>query len=85
MPRKMRPWLEFICSTDAVPAIVEATNSSGGLCKGKQYKCWDFEGTFYAIWNQAGNSVWCHKRNLKLVSPGTVNMQVNNVLQRKSN
>lgn len=72
MPRKMKSWVGFICAEGAKAAIVEATNSGGGLCKGQRYKCWDFEGTFYAIWNQAGNPVWCHKSNLVLINAGTV-------------
>lgn len=70
--RRIRCWIEFICTDGAKPAIVESLNGSGGICTGQQYKCWDFEGEFYAIRNQAGNAVWCHKNNLKLISAGTV-------------
>lgn len=70
--RRIKCWIDFICADGAVTATLEALNSSGGIVEGQKYKCWDFEGEFYAIRNQAGNAVWCHKNNLKLISTGTV-------------
>lgn len=70
--RPFMNWIVFITGPDAKAGLVEAVNYSGGICKGQQYQCWDFEGEYYAIWNQAGNAVWCHKNNLKLIDKGTV-------------
>ncbi len=75
-PKPKRPminWLEFILEDGAIPAVVEAKNNSGGIYRGGRFTAWDFEGQFYAIWNQAGNPVWCHKDNFNLLSKGTVN------------
>jgi hypothetical protein len=70
--RAIVSWMDFILEEGAVPAVVEARNNSGGIYKGGRFTCWDFEGNFFAIWNTAGNPVWCHKFNLKLLSKGTV-------------
>lgn len=70
--RNMMCWLDFILAEGAIPAVVEAVNNSGGIYRGGRFLCWDFEGNFFAIWNQAGNSVWIHKDNVTLLSKGTV-------------
>jgi hypothetical protein len=70
--RIMQPWLDFILAEGAIPAVVESKNNGGGLVAGQKYISWDFDGQYYAIRNQSGNAVWCHKKNLKLASIGTV-------------
>lgn len=75
--RKMQSWMNFILQDTAIPAIVEAQNSSGGLFPGMRTEAWDFDGEFFAIHNNLGNPVWCHKNNLKLLSRGTVEALAN--------
>jgi hypothetical protein len=70
--RQMANWFDFILEDGAIPAVVEAVNNSGGLYRRGRFLSWDFDGNYYAIWNQCGNSVWCHGDNLKLLSKGSV-------------
>lgn len=65
-------WSTFIGTEGAVPAILKAKNHSGGLYTGRAFCAWHFDGTYFSIWNMAGNAVWSHKKNFEIVSRGTV-------------
>lgn len=62
----MPNWIDFICS-GCNPFIVTAKNQSGGIAKGCHYQSFgtDESGLYYAIWNSAGNAVWCAKANFE--------------------
>jgi hypothetical protein len=70
--RAPKNWINFILAEGNQCAIVEAVNGSGGMAEGMQFKAFDFHKGFVAIFNQRGNAVWCHKKNLKVISKGTV-------------
>jgi hypothetical protein len=73
MKKKPTPcWISFICHDGSIPAVLEAKNHGGGIYKGMAFESWAFDGEYFAIWNMAGNAVWCHKKNFKLLSRGTV-------------
>lgn len=63
---KFPNWIDFIHSGKK-PLIVKAKNNGGGIVIGMGYKSFgeDDSGHFYAIWNGAGNAVWCAKRNFE--------------------
>jgi hypothetical protein len=73
MKKKKTPcWVSFICQEGAIPAVLEAKNHGGGIYKGMAFESWAFDGEYFAIWNMAGNAVWCHKKNFNILSSGTV-------------
>lgn len=73
MKKKATPcWISFICEEGNIPAVLEAKNHSGGIYNGMAFESWAFDGDYFSIWNMAGKAVWCHKKNFKILSRGTV-------------
>lgn len=72
MKKRTPDWTGFIMDERNEPAVLMALNDSGGIYKGMAFESWSFDGNFFAIWNMKGNPVWCHKKNFKVLSRGTL-------------
>lgn len=72
VPNIMPSWLGFILDDDNTPAVIEAVNGSGGLFVGFRAIAWHLENDYYAIHNNVGNQVWCHKDNFIVINRGNV-------------
>ena len=53
----MRSWMSYVIGQDKEPAELKCINSYSGVSIGKTYLSWEFDGTYYRIWNDCENPV----------------------------